>query len=65
MTMIAPKFLEAAIDCDPESRDATSLVAVWVTPTEKALGFLRCVADEDRMAVAKLLRDHADIIDPR
>lgn len=48
---------------DPDAKKLTSYAAVWVTPTDRALGFVLDVADEDRQDMAKMLREHADAIE--
>jgi hypothetical protein len=62
--MIFEPLKQAAIAADPDAEALTSIVALWVTPTDKALGFIRCVAPEDAKALAQMLREHADAIDP-
>jgi hypothetical protein len=52
---------EAIAAVDPtETGEVTSAVCVWVTPTERNLGFLECVQPEDAEDIANMLRFMAD-----
>lgn len=48
---------------DPDAEALTSYAAVWVTPKDRALGFILDVTDADRGDMARMLREHADAIE--
>lgn len=59
MEKVSPILRSAASIVDPSANDLTSAVLLWVTPTDRSLGFVSCVQPEDRADIAALLREHA------
>ncbi len=58
-------LLTAISGLDTKPEDVTSAVAFWLTPEDKALGFVLCVKPGDEKDMARMLREHADGLDPQ
>lgn len=67
MMMFEP-MRRAIIEADPTATDVTGFVTVWVTPTDRATGWVVCVdpvSGPDKATIAQLLRDCAAVLDAR